>query len=510
MQTRISTCKAIVFSALCAYALQTSTLEAGMLEAVLEWLGLGESFSNTSWSLDLLVAVKNRDVRRVAELLSVGVKPNQLGVQLIYFVSTGFDENLKEERLAIAKLLIKNGAPVNGLGPVGISPLHAAALYGFPQMIELLAESGGELDAQEKMKRTPLHYAVEFPDFETTKLLVEYGSNLAIRNARNKTPLEIASNGEIKPYLTLARDLLQVMEKAQDFEKFAREYLDLSDQKMADQNFRHILAILAPHIKSAGRDFLKKLRGWMQEHKLLKFSDKNFDQGKFLLDLASHSKKNGRRTIFPLLLAYLKVPKTTAKAFFDVVNLNQNDYTYLFVKTLRSSNLISLAKLEELDGEEFKKNFLGTLVMGFKRVGCKQNIRWDTTAPDGLRWYLQLLAHALSARHTIFFKRLMKIEDLAEKCTAIVLSKAQLLTSEEKNDEALVKDMEQLRAVWKELGKDVKEQIEGYITARERFKEGVVIGEKKLALPTEVTSHILKYLDPAEWKTLGAALKPPA
>ena len=80
------------------------------------------------------------------------------------------------------KALIDAGANPNKrlylsrAGPGG-TPLHVAAMKGYIDIIELLLESGANIDAVNDDQETPLYKSCNFNQLDAVKVLLRYGAN---------------------------------------------------------------------------------------------------------------------------------------------------------------------------------------------------------------------------------------------------------------------------------------------------------------------------------------------
>lgn len=79
------------------------------------------------------------------------------------------------------RLLIRNGAGVNGKSGDESTPLHLASVKGLPEAAGLLIDHGADLNALDKAGRTPLYCAVEHDRVEIVRLLVAKGANFKSR-----------------------------------------------------------------------------------------------------------------------------------------------------------------------------------------------------------------------------------------------------------------------------------------------------------------------------------------
>ena len=110
------------------------------------------------------------------------------------------DAVLKGDRAA-AKALIEKCVDIEELdtrryiaGPNGRRPLNWAALRNDTAMIELLLDSGAEINATNRTTNfSALHHAVEANAIDALKLLIAKGADLELRNSDGQTPLEFAA-----------------------------------------------------------------------------------------------------------------------------------------------------------------------------------------------------------------------------------------------------------------------------------------------------------------------------
>lgn len=90
------------------------------------------------------------------------------------------------------KRLLSSGADANEVDPMA-TPLHWAAMNGHTEAVQVLVDSGANLDVPSKMLGMPLHVAVKF-DRETAALaLLEAGANPNVRDRDELTPLHFAA-----------------------------------------------------------------------------------------------------------------------------------------------------------------------------------------------------------------------------------------------------------------------------------------------------------------------------
>ncbi|TMW69631.1 hypothetical protein Poli38472_001787 [Pythium oligandrum] len=95
--------------------------------------------------------------------------------------------------VAVAMILIDNGASLRARNSSGMSALHYASSTGNAGIVSLLIERGAEVNEADSRGATALHWAV-FEGFQyTAMLLVGLGADQKIRDSEQQTALMIAS-----------------------------------------------------------------------------------------------------------------------------------------------------------------------------------------------------------------------------------------------------------------------------------------------------------------------------
>ncbi|KAI0152258.1 hypothetical protein F4776DRAFT_659182 [Hypoxylon sp. NC0597] len=153
--------------------------------------------SQTSQSSDPLfsiVANGDEDLLRtlLGEANTRDKVQSDLGIALLQIaISNG--------HLDIVRILLENGAAIEGHNSNGKTNLQVAVESGFHTITELLLELRAKFGlSSEEGSPSLLHRAVERDDLETTKVLLKWGANLHARNEATYTPLMVAvSHGNI-------------------------------------------------------------------------------------------------------------------------------------------------------------------------------------------------------------------------------------------------------------------------------------------------------------------------
>jgi len=107
--------------------------------------------------------------------------------------TSSLEQAVTEGRAETIKSLIAQGGDINARNIRGQSPLHLAVKQGNSDMVQILLESGAEVDIVETDSGcTSLHYAASLGHVDLCESLVRYGANPDAQTARLETPLHLA------------------------------------------------------------------------------------------------------------------------------------------------------------------------------------------------------------------------------------------------------------------------------------------------------------------------------
>jgi len=309
-------------------------------------------YPSCSWAdinNDLLLASRSGNLNEVSRLLSSGANVNardKNGMTALHAAASyGFNSAIAYQAnaqtsakyKAIVELLIKKGANVNatGIGLLeGMTPLHAAAGYGFKDAAELLINNGADVNAKDHMGETPIQYASMSGNKNVLELLISKDPNINEKDEYGWTPLlNATSKGRLSDVELLLANGADVNAKRNDgwtaLHLAAKYGMDV---KVGDYEDIAVLLI------SAGADV----------------NAKN-DEGKTPFDVAS---LQGQKRFAALLAPVSYVPRPS----FDCGNIHA--LTYL------ESEICSFPPLTDLD-RKLNEAYLAAL----KVVHNPQNVK---------------------------------------------------------------------------------------------------------------------------------------
>ncbi|KFA80114.1 hypothetical protein S40288_04664 [Stachybotrys chartarum IBT 40288] len=107
---------------------------------------------------------------------------------------------------ALVQLLLNSGAEIESKDEMGQTPLSWAAIAGNKATIQLLLDNGAEIDARDERGQTPLSWAAAIENKDIVQLLLDNGANIESRDDRGRTPLSWAAMSKNKGIVQLLLD----------------------------------------------------------------------------------------------------------------------------------------------------------------------------------------------------------------------------------------------------------------------------------------------------------------
>ncbi|KAF5618686.1 ankyrin repeat domain protein [Fusarium sp. NRRL 52700] len=104
--------------------------------------------------------------------------------KLLYLPRLGYHE--------VLDLLLQSGADVNTSDMDDLTPLHVASSKGLTDMVEILIQKGADLNVKDVAGRTPLHTSAARGHFRVTQLLIQHGADVGSRDNSGRNTLHHA------------------------------------------------------------------------------------------------------------------------------------------------------------------------------------------------------------------------------------------------------------------------------------------------------------------------------
>lgn len=92
----------------------------------------------------------------------------------------------------------------------GWTPLHLAAYFGHKNVVKVLLEHGGDVNARNGMGDTPLHRAAFTGRADVVTLLIQYNADVTIINGEGRKASQVTNNTEVKQLIKAAERNLQL------------------------------------------------------------------------------------------------------------------------------------------------------------------------------------------------------------------------------------------------------------------------------------------------------------
>ncbi|KAF5974927.1 ankyrin repeat domain-containing protein [Fusarium coicis] len=155
----------------------------------------------------LAVAAGNGHLNTAKALIRKGFNPTEARPLLSsasYGIYDGFTRHIGAKAAAtspdfprsgyhqVLELLLQSGADVNTSDARGSTPLFEASFYGFIGVVEILLQNGAGLNVKTVSGATPLHASSVSGHLRVTQLLDQHGADVAMKDNAGRNPLHNA------------------------------------------------------------------------------------------------------------------------------------------------------------------------------------------------------------------------------------------------------------------------------------------------------------------------------
>lgn len=297
------------------------------------------NLKNYKQETPLGMAARKGNLRIIKHLIEKGAEINVVGKKQ----RTPLIHAIRKDHFEVAPYLIHNN--VNRADCFNSTPLYYAILstrillYAFDNplfdndkvkdkksqafhLIRYLIAAGADIDTTDCSKQTSLHLAAKHGSLESVKYFIEKGAKPHAQDENGETALQLASKKNHVPivrYLELADAVYKTIKDPTEFEIFAKNHLEVTNENIVD-----VIAIASASNAKPDLEFLKKLFFWMRCHKAFLLEQnldeyEPFDAKWFYLDLATQA-KNDHVKIAWLERCFNLLEKTNRSAFDREVN----------------------------------------------------------------------------------------------------------------------------------------------------------------------------------------------
>lgn len=174
-------------------ALLLTAIEKADTARLEEALALGVSANSTDLSGRpvLEAAARSGNLAIVERLVMAGAEVD--AVDEIGF--TALMEAARDGKVDVARFLLEMGANPNhrsGENALFLAPMHMAGLSGMPEMVQLLADAGAEVDPLGRENGTPLMWALGEGKVDASHALLKNGADAMLKNSYGFSAADIA------------------------------------------------------------------------------------------------------------------------------------------------------------------------------------------------------------------------------------------------------------------------------------------------------------------------------
>ena len=158
----------------------------------------------------LLLAAAHGDIKKVQQLLDLGVDPNKAKDMLGF---TALHLAVCYNHLEIAEKLLAHGANLNAKNQVEATPLHLASKEGHPTIVATLLANGANPNLQDFEGVTPFHLVTFCGHPEVVENLLAYGADPHAINNEGYTPKDYLAHVKDPATKAAIAEMLEDAEK---------------------------------------------------------------------------------------------------------------------------------------------------------------------------------------------------------------------------------------------------------------------------------------------------------
>lgn len=207
---------------------------------------------------------------------------NENGESVIHVIIKNKKSDFEErEKYNLVKYFIEHGVSVSDFDKNNITPIHLAAKYQLPSIVELLIENGANVRVIDNQGMNPLHYLtqgkmIECKQRKKVKSLIpsEAKREVPLINFKNTTAciIDIFYHSSFSKFFTHAKNTINNFKDffPSEFEEFEKKYIDdiskiMSNNKNIKENDIKMRSKLMEFIKEINEFITKKLENSIKQ-----------------------------------------------------------------------------------------------------------------------------------------------------------------------------------------------------------------------------------------------------
>ncbi|CAF0792377.1 unnamed protein product [Didymodactylos carnosus] len=150
------------------------------------------------------------------------------------------DATARQDVDEVRRLLQSGNYNPNTANEDGLSPIHQCSIDNSEQLLLLLIEFGGDVNARDRDLWTPLHAAATCGHMQICKILIEHGAELLALNADGNMPYDICDDDQTLDYIETQMDQAGITQEMIDTTRSKLENQMLNDlQQLVKKKISH-------------------------------------------------------------------------------------------------------------------------------------------------------------------------------------------------------------------------------------------------------------------------------